>query len=152
MTDKYFKPAIISLIIILNSACPDSTLTTLTNQASMEQAGWVINVGYSMDERFATQCGANTWYGFSDKDKIGDVQATLNGYGDGGLNYGNCHGKGVVNVFLNNALISSANANVKLKTVAFSYRQGDVLKITEEDSAIIKLNSFEIQCTGIKYI
>ena len=116
----------------------------------METNGWVFDINNSMNEKnsdYHGQCGGNTWYGWSHPG-VGSVKIILVGSGEVTLNYGNCNKKGVVNVLLNDKLVTSANANVKSNLASFLFSNGDVLKVTEEGTAIIKLNSMDLKCIG----
>lgn len=114
----------------------------------METNGWVFDVEYSMNiqnSQFHEQCGGDKWYGWSHPG-VGSVTMVLVGSGEVTLSYGNCFNQGIVSVLLNDKLISSANANVKTVLASFTFSNGDVLKLTEEPTAIIKLNSIEVKC------
>jgi len=125
----------------------------------MESKGWEFDVDVSMRDDEKPNCGDETWYGWTGSEAVGSIvldgsgpiQTVLDGTGMVTMNYGNCYSQGLVNVYLNGNLISSAIANVKNKIVKFSFSNGDVLNITEE-FGIIKLNYFEIACTGKYYI
>ena len=115
----------------------------------METKGWVFDIDYSMniqDPQFHGKCGGDTWYGWS-YPGVGSVKIELAGSGQVTLNYGNCH-KGDVNVLLNDKVISSAKANVKNVRVSFNFSTGDVLKLTEENDGLIKMNAIEVDCIG----
>ena len=112
----------------------------------MEKGGWVFNVDSSKNRYWEGRCGKDTWYGLTSGAANGYVQATFDGSGKGTLNYGNCYEYGWVRVYLNNVMISQANANIKNKMVDFQFSKGDVLKIAE--AGIIKLNSLKIDCRG----
>ena len=118
----------------------------LSNQQVMESNGWVFNITHSMGGYFLTHCGGETWYGWAWGSTAGSLQILLEDSGVATVNYGNCYSNGVVNVFLNNELISSATANVKNKVVNSHFSTGDVLKFTEEKQGIIKLNSIVLKC------
>ena len=122
----------------------------LLNQNAMESSGWVFDVENSMNLQVGKHhktCGGDTWYGWTFGSATGYISLVLEGSGLAILNYGNCNKQGVVNVFLNDDLVSSVNASVKNALINILFSNGDVLKVTE-DSAIIKLNYFEIKCTG----
>ena len=117
----------------------------------MESKGWEFNVDVSMKEAEIPNCGGETWFGWTGFEPVGSIKMVLEGYGLATMNFGNCYTQGVVNVYLNGDLLSSASANVKNKIVKFSFSNGDVLNITEE-YGIIKLNYFEIMCPGKYYV
>ena len=115
----------------------------MSSQQAMEAQGFVFDVETSHMGRDAA-CGTAKWYGWSANEAVGSVQIRSGDKsGVANLNYGNCWTAGVVNVFLNDELISSAEENVKDKDVTFSYSAGDILKLTEE-SGTIRINSLEL--------
>ena len=133
--------------ICLGVECNSDQLANLSNQNTMESNGWVFDVSHSMNIRYRKACGGETWYGYSSAG-AGSVKIDLAASGIANLNYGNCNTAGVVSVSLNDKLISSANANVNNKVISFRFSKGDILKLTEEGFAIIKLNAIEIKCPG----
>jgi len=78
----------------------------------------------------------------------GAISTILSGTGTASLNYGNCFTRstGTVKVYLNGTAISSAFSNAPISAVTFSFTNGDVLRIEESPSAIIKMNSLAISC------
>ena len=119
----------------------------------MESNGWVFNVGSSMNlqnKDYHDQCGGETWYGWTTNTPVGSAHTVLTGSGQAVVNFGNCYNSGVVTLFLNDEVISSAEGDVKNKVVKFPFSSGGVLKITEH-LAIMKLNSLEIKCPGKYY-
>ena len=63
------------------------------------------------------------------------------------LGFGNCVKSSVVNVYLNGQLIGSAGPNQN-SHVKYMYKGGDILRITEENFGIIKINSLQLSCQG----
>lgn len=118
----------------------------------MLRNGWKVDVGYSStndikSSEYSNICGTQTFYGYHEDDKVGSVSAKFKGNGNATLIFGNCHKEGFVEVLLNNQQLGQAKQK-KYKTIAFSYYPGDVLKIREVNTAIIKLYYFGI--TGCK--
>ena len=123
----------------------------LSNQQVMESNGWVFDVSDSMGEQYLEACGEATWYGWARAESVGSIEIVLEGHGMATLNFGNCFGKpGEVKVLLNDDLVGSANEDVKNHILEFPFSNGDKLKISEEHG-IIKINSFEIKCSGKYY-
>ena len=118
----------------------------------MIRNGWKVDVGYSSTNDWSTEysmnCGTQTFYGYHGDHKVGSVSATFKGTGNATLIFGNCYKEGFVEVLLNNEQLEQANQE-KYKTIAFNYNPGDVLKIREVNTAIIKLYYFGITgCEG----
>ena len=127
----------------------------------MEKFGWKFDVTVSMtgsdntNYDYRKQCDntgywSDTWYGGRDRNvgpPVGSVSAVFDGSGTATLFYGNCYDNGLVKVYLNTDLLSTAAAHVSKKKVMFNFVNGDVLILTEE-KAIIKLNEIDVQCTG----
>ena len=114
----------------------------------MKANGWRMDVTNWNDSVYAAQCDPSTWFGYKYGYGIGVISTTLTGSGKALLDFGNCYGHGMVVVRLNNKEIGLAGANTPSKKVSFSYSRNDVLSISEENIAIIKLNFFELSCTG----
>ena len=113
----------------------------------MDAGGWVTSGAPNQGGQYAAGCGGyNTFWAYSNGVHVGYVTATFNGSGNGLLNFGNCFRQGVTNVYLNGQCIGSANANQNSK-INFKYNKGDILKITEENIGIIKINSLQL-CHG----
>ena len=74
------------------------------------------------------------------------VSATFEGSGTATLDFGNCYTHGITRVYLNSKIIGSALPNTISVTTNIKYKPGDVLKITEEDMGIIKINSLKLTC------
>ena len=114
----------------------------MKNLTIMKNGGWIDN-GIVFPIDYAFSCGGyETFWGFQYPD-IGYVKASFKGSGTGTLDFGNCYDKGETRVYLNNQSIAEADPLHTSEIIRFSYKKGDVLKITEE-RAIIKLNSFKL--------
>ena len=94
-------------------------------------------------EPHKTNCKNASWYGFVSGPPNLSISTVLNGYGVATLEYGNCFTKGRVVVYLNDVEISSAGKNSEEK-VEFAFHDQDVLKIVEENVAIIQYNDFYV--------
>ena len=114
----------------------------MSSQSVMEQQGFVFDVETSHTGRNAA-CGTATWYGWSANAAVGSVEITSGRSGVAKLNYGNCWTTGVVNLFLNDKLISFAKENAPFNAVTVRFSAGDVLKLTEE-LGTIRINSLEM--------
>ena len=92
----------------------------------------------------------SNWYGFLNNNSSGSISTTFNGRGRARLNFGNCWTTGTVKVHLDGTFIAFAPGNTPSKTVEVYFNIGSILKITEENSAIISYNSLHIiQCNGV---
>ena len=113
----------------------------------MEAGGWLVNVPTIHGPRlFVAKCGGNnTFWGYKSGTAVGYVQATFKGFGIGILNFENCYNSGMTKVYMNGIEIGSANS-FQSKVINFNYKRGDTLKITEEQTAIIKINSLRLIC------
>ena len=118
----------------------------------MMKNGWKVDVMYSNTDDWSSEypvnCGNQTFYGYHGDHRVGSVSATFKGSGNATLIFGNCYKTGFVEVLLNNKRLEQANQE-KYKTIAFTYQRGDVIKIREVNTAIIKLYYFGISgCEG----
>ena len=108
----------------------------------MKAGGWIVDGAPEHDNIFAEYCeGFDTFWGYAYGPKVGYVEATFQGSGTAILDFGNCYFWGVANAYLNDVLIGSAASNNKSVVISFNYNRGDVLKITEEEAGILKINS-----------
>ena len=119
----------------------------------MIKNGWNVDTEYSNTDDWSTEypinCGTQTFYGYHGDQKIGSVSTAFKGSGNATLIFGNCYKKGFVEVLLNEKQLKQANQE-KYKTVSFSFNRGDILKIREVNTAIIKLYYFGITgCEGM---
>ena len=116
--------------------------TTSTNTAF----GWTIDCASGVwDNTYSDIC--SNWYGFSNGSPIGSVSTTFDVKGQATLDFGNCWSAGTVHVYLDGNVIASAPQNTPSKKVEFNFNIGSILKITEENVAIIQFNSLNIgQC------
>ena len=119
----------------------------------MKNGGWIVYVRAVPNEIYAAKkyCdGYNTFWGYKNGAEIGYVKATFKGSGAGTLDFANCYLQGKTRVYLNNRRIAEAGHCIgtcigqKSEVVSFNYKKGDVLKITEEDFGIIKINSLKL--------
>ena len=84
---------------------------------------------------------------------VGYIKTTLKGRGKARLHFGNCYvgsahyPNGKVNVYLNNHLIGSAPLKTE-KIIEFNFVDGNVLKIQEDNVAILEFISFEVLSCG----
>ena len=59
--------------------------------------------------------------------------------------FGDTKEDGITKVYLNGIPIALAHTNLQSKVISFEYKRGDVLKITEEKTGIMKINSFKLE-------
>ena len=132
----------------------DERFARLTSKAEMVRNGWNADVDYSNGEDWSKaherSCASDTFYGYRGGDAVGSVSAIFKGSGKGTLSYGNCYETGYVMVSLNGKEIHRSTSNSKGQA-SFQYRRGDVLKIEEHKTAIIKLYSLDLQEGGKIY-
>ena len=106
-------------------------------------SGWTFNdVKKGPWNQKPKECAKASWFGW-DYPGAASISTTLHGKGKAILEFGNCHGRGDVTVYKNDVEISSVGAN-KEDIVDFEFSDGDVLKITEHNTAIIQFNNLEI--------
>ena len=121
----------------------------------MVKNGWNADVDYSngddWNDAHEKNCSASSFYGYRGGDLVGSVSAIFKGSGKGILSYGNCYYTGYVLVSLNGVELGRSSSNSK-GVVTFQYRRGDVLKIEEYNTAIIKLYSFVLQDSGKRWL
>ena len=128
--------------------CVDQSLQNVQNRHTMEAGGWITSGAPHQDNAYLAGCGGfNTFWAYADGWPVGSVQATFRGSGNGILGFGNCYGGGVTNVYHNGQLIGSAGPNQNSQ-VKFIYKGGDILRITEENVGILKINSLQLNCHG----
>ena len=138
--------------------CLDQALQNVQSRHAMEAGGWITSGApdprtpgqyktYSAPSGVHIGCGSNSFWGYAHSRPVGFVQATFRGSGSGILGFGNCVKSSVVNVYLNGQLIGSAGPNQN-SHVKFMYKGGDILRITEENFGIIKINSLQLSCQG----
>lgn len=73
---------------------------------------WTLNVEYpnSNDAGIRAVCRTG-WFGFSSGQQVGNVSKTFFYNGTGKLSYANCWDAGIVKVYLNGIVISSAGSS-----------------------------------------
>ena len=144
---------VINLISIrLYIECIDIALGDVSSDSTMMKNGWNVDIEHSntkdWSQDYLVNCGTHSFYGYHGAQKVGSVSATFKGSGNATLIFGNCYKEGFVEVLLNEEQLKQANQE-KYKTVAFSYRRGDILKIRGVNIAIMKLYYFGITgCEG----
>ena len=129
----------------------DLDLVDVSNKTAMESKGWVFHGkegcgtgNWYKDKEDEYPCkGSASWY-CSGSD-IGSISVKFKGPGLATLDFGNCYKRGAVVVRFNGATKGEAEANVLSKSITFEFNKGDELKISEEGSGMIKLNSFKVQ-------
>ena len=112
----------------------------------MVDGGWVVDAPeqYVAPTTLA-KCGVpDTFRGFKKNAAVSYVEATFKGLGIGILSFTNCYNSGMTKVYMNGIEIGVAYS-WQPKVVNFIYKRGDTLKITEEKSGIIKINSFRLE-------
>ena len=78
---------------------------------------------------------------------IGSISAVLQGTGKGYLGFGSCAGPGFARALLNgNVIGQTIKGRNERKDVTFEYSTGDVLKIEEVETGVIKMYSLSFDC------
>jgi hypothetical protein len=129
----------------------DEHFAKLTSESVMVKNGWSADLDYSngndWNKAHERDCSTATFYGYRGGNLVGSVSANFKGSGQGTLSYGNCYKTGYVMVSMNGVEIGRSTTNSQ-DLVKFQYRRGDVLKIEEFDTAIIKLYSLDLKDGG----
>ena len=115
--------------------------------------GWRYDIDSDSDlytKKLCSKWGTNNWYGFKQGNAIGSISTIFNGRGRARLVFGNCWTTGTVKAYLDGTFIAFAPGSTPTKTVELYFNVGSILKITEENAAIISYNSLNIiQCNGV---
>ena len=137
--------------------CIDGRFTQLSSKSDMLKNGWMVDITDSNGQDrsptrdiFEEKCKTDTFYGYNGGDEVGRVSATFKGTGKAILSYGNCFSTGYVKVSLNDSE-EGRSSPYQNDLVTIQYRKGDVLKIEEIDTAIIKLYYLVLQDCGKLY-
>ena len=112
----------------------------------MKEGGWIVDEAIEHDNSYSADCGGHgTFWGYRKGWGAGFVKATFKGSGKVTLDFGSCHKGGITKVYLNDKPIANARGNHQSVLISFRYKKGDVLKIKEEQTGIMKINSFKLQ-------
>ena len=126
----------------ISAACVDSALQNVDNRQTMRDGGWILDIDEY--QNYGHCCmEPKTFWGYKHKSPVGVVKATFKGSGKATLNFGNCYEGGVTKAYLNDLEIGSASS-YQYPNKTFNFNKGDTLKLTEEDSGIIKINSLSL--------
>ena len=124
----------------------NSHVNNLKGSQSETVSGWTFSgVTSGPWNKDAAKWGCPSWTSWFGWDYPGaaSISTTLYGKGKAFLEFGNCHSQGDVAVYKNDVQLSSVGAKKEDK-VEFEFNDGDVLKITELNTAIIQFNNLEI--------
>ena len=137
-----------SLYLFSGGACVDSGLELTWNRLAMKTGGWNVDGCPDQWEGYALRCNnPDTFWCYDSGSAEGYVTATFSGSGKATLDFGNCN-SGISKVYLNNVEIGKAEKQ-KSKIITFYYNCGDILRLTEEKSSILKINSLNLaECSG----
>ena len=123
---------------------PNNLLETTSENTAY---GWTIDCSSGVWDNSAIPDVCSNWYGFTNGNAIGSISTTFDIKGQAMLDFGNCWSSGTVYVYLDGNVIASAPQDTPRKTVEFDFNIGSILKITEENVAIIQFNSLNMgQC------
>ena len=117
----------------------------MRNRNDMVAGGWIINAPDQANAYSAGCGGYNTFWAYRLGTPVGYVEATFKGSGIATLNFGNCYHHGITKVYLNGQPINSAGPNHSSVVTRFNYKSGDILKVAEENMAIVKINSLKLE-------
>ena len=92
-------------------------------------------------------CSGASWFGWKGGNAVGSILTILHGSGNAILDFGNCYKGGIVVAYKNGEEIASVGASSTHK-VEFEYSDGDEIKISELDKAIIQFNDLKIMLQG----
>ena len=133
-------------LILVSGPCVDYALQNVRNQKEMKEGGWIVDEAMEHDNSYSANCGGHgTFWGYKKGWGAGFVEATFKGSGRGTLDFGSCFKGGITKVYLNDRPIANARGNHQSATISFEYKRGDVLKIKEEQTGIMKINSFKLE-------
>ena len=125
-------------------------MSAFSSQEAMESAGWTVNLSNfnSTDEvDVDAACRQKArWYGYYSDGTHGEISVHLRGRGVVNLEFANCW-TGIIRVEINGELKESAGANLPSTKVSLDFRDGDLLRISEED-AIIVVNDIGFVCSA----
>ena len=129
----------------------NSQVNNLKGSTSETVSGWTFNgvkAGPWNENAAEWGCANASWFGWN-WPGAASIDTTLHGKGKAILEFGNCHKRGNVAVYLNDVKLSSVGAK-KEAQVEFEFKDGNVLKITEE-YGIIQFNGLKfISCSSGK--
>ena len=118
----------------------------------MKDGGWIVDAALRRDYKFDKYCiiynagGYDTFWGHVWGSKAGYVKAIFKGSGTGILDFGNCFPfGGVTIVYLNDIRIGAAGSNKTSVVISFDYKRDDVLKVSDEGTGIMKINSLKLE-------
>ena len=129
----------------------------------MMRNGWEMDVDRWWDEKksgvedkiHVKRCGNSTFWGYKYGNSSGRILAPFKGFGEATLDFGSCGDTGITAVYhkrpaQNYERIGVAEGAKRelSKVVTFLYEPGDILKIEEEQTGIMKINSFKLACKG----
>ena len=131
---------------MIDRKCPDNKLSDLGRGTNLRSNGWVITCTSENIHQDA-HCGADTWYGWIGYDPIGYISAELQGTGKASHSFGSCAGPGFARALLNgNVIEQTARGQNERKDVTFDYSPGDLLKVEEIETGVIKMYSISFDC------
>ena len=141
-------------------SCSQNALSNFSSLATMKDAMESTGWSFSFDNADGTalaapSCGGGSnWYGWSDDNAVGTLTSpSLEGSGTATIEYGNCWNAGNVKLYLNDTLIDTAAPNSPTRSKVFSFANGDIVKLKDEDgNAIVNLKAFTISCALTSFV
>ena len=133
-------------------ALPSINDNDYSSTSAMQEAGWVFSGNMnSLPSDYASHCQtspASSWYGFANGNAVGTLSVVLPGSGSGTVDFGNCHTSGTVVLYINDQSVASAPVGTHSLVAHITFVAGDTLRLSDEDTTIIRLNSIQLNCEG----
>ena len=112
--------------------------------------GWAICADNLKDTVYKSSCEPPmTFWGYNYGQEYGGCVARFMGSGKAILDFGNCWKSGQTRVYLNKKRLKMAGKLVNSTVVTFNYKKGDVLRLEETPTGIVKINALHLSnCVG----
>ena len=112
--------------------------------------GWAICTDNINATVYQSSCEPPmTFWGYNYGQSYGGCVARFMGSGKAILDFGNCWKSGTTQVFLNNSTLKTATSLENSSIVTFNYSKGDMLRLEEINTGIVKINSLKLSnCVG----
>lgn len=126
----------------------EKNLNNFGSVKKMKANGWVFNAKKLnfKNKRYGTGVPAGSFWGFRGGKPALEMSTTLKGSGKLLVVYGNQHNGGVVKVFLNDEQIGIAGRRKLYQYVETPFKDGDVLKLGEYNTAVMVVTRVLIDC------
>ena len=112
----------------------------------MKQNGWQFDFT-NPNGNLGGTCSQGKWHGWSGHADVGTLSTTLKGSGFVTVDFGNCWDQGVVKLYLDDKVISTAHVGDKRVVNTFFFTSNSVLKLKDEGAnSVVALNSIAFDC------